>query len=163
GLANALLYHAATRLPGPTPPRWAWPALGIVIYALGTSAVIVSGASSTVLWWTDAGQASRLLLTWPTWFALGAPLRVFTEMFASAALMIVLGWKFAHVRQAEERRRLRWLFTGCIVATVPFLLYKAVETFVIANDPAAMRDSPLRAIVNIAQVLAPISLAYAIL
>src|SRR5262249_18534508 len=86
-----------------------------------------------------------------------------TEMFASAALVIVLGWKFAHVRQAEERRRLRWLFTGCIVATVPVLLYKAVERFVIANDPAAMRDSPVRAIVNIAQVLAPISLAYAIL
>jgi eukaryotic-like serine/threonine-protein kinase len=162
GLTNAIGYHTATRMPGPRPPRWTWPGLGIVIYVLGVSTLVVANVPSTVLWWTDPDRASRLLLTRPAWFAFGGPLQVFTELSGTLATVAMLVWKFAHVRQPDERRRLRWLFTGCIAANLPFALYKIFQTILVAVDPAAMRDSPLRVIANVTGTLVPIAVAYAI-
>jgi hypothetical protein len=164
GLTNALIYHAATRLPGPVPPRWAWPRLGIAVYAVGVAAFVTYGLTQTILWWSDADRAAWLLLRWAPWFAFGGPLRTFAELLGIIATLVVLGWKFAHVRQPDERRRLRWLFVGCIAATLPFSFYKIVQlvTIVVVGDPAALSDSPLRVVSNAGITIAPIAIAYAI-
>ena len=162
GLVNALLYHATTRLPGPVVPRWAWPCLGFVLYAIGFTAFISYGFTSAFLWWTDVDRVSQLLIQSSPWFALGALTRTFTELMGAVGSLTIVCWKFAHVRHSDERRRLRWLFTGCIVGATPFAVYKVLQTALVSSDPAALRDSAFRTVGNGAIAVVPIALAYAI-
>ena len=146
GIGNALLFHAAVRLPGPAPPRFLWPGFGIVVYAMAALTLATFAIPSAILWWSDVDVASRILFGWSSWLAIGSASLVFTGLLVSAGAIAVLGWKLAFVRNAEERRRLRWLFVGCIVAGIPFVMYKVAQAVFITADPFALRDGVFRTI-----------------
>jgi hypothetical protein len=162
GIGNAFLLHAAVRLPGPRPPRLISPGLVIVVYALGLATVVTYGIPNAILWWNDVDVASQILFRWSSVFAVGLTVRTVTMLVVSAGALFVVGWKLVLVRNAEERRRLRWLFAGCIAGDVPFTFYMILTAILQPRDPAALRDSPLRVIANGAVAIVPLALAYAI-
>jgi eukaryotic-like serine/threonine-protein kinase len=162
GVGNAVLFHAAVRLPGPAPPRLLWPGLGIVVYAMAALTLATFAIPSAILWWSDVDVAARILFGWSSWLAVGSASLVFTGLLVSAGAIAVLGWKLAFVHNAEERRRLRWLFVGSIVAATPFVMYKVAQSVFITADPFALRDGMFRTIAYTSVAIAPLTLAYAI-
>jgi serine/threonine protein kinase len=162
GIGNALVFHAAVRLPGPAPPRLLWPGFGTVVYVMGALTLATFAIPSAILWWSDVDVASRILFGWSSWLAIGSASLVFTGLLASAGGIAVLGWKLALVRNAEERRRLRWLFVGCIVASIPFVMYKVAQAVFITADPFALRDGMFRTIAYTCVAIVPLTLAYAV-
>lgn len=162
GLSNALLLHAAVRLPGPKLPRVISPGLVIVVYGLGVATVGTFGIANAIVWWSDVDVASQFLFRWPSYFDAGWKLRIATELLVSAGALIVLGWKVAFVRDAKERQRLRWLFAGCIGGNIPFTVYMIAQAMLESRDPAALRNSALRMVANGAVALVPLAVAYAV-
>jgi hypothetical protein len=78
---------------------------------LGAATLVASGISSASLWWSDADVASRILLAWSPWFAMGPPIRTASEVLMIVGILAVFGRKLVVVRDPEERRRLWWLLT----------------------------------------------------
>jgi len=117
GMANAVLFQATVRLPGPSVPRILWPGLGTILYMLAAATVVTFGVPGAILWWTDADVASRILFGSTWWFAGGPMLRTVTELLTSLGILAVLGWKLAFVRDPAEQRRLRWLTRSGLIAS----------------------------------------------
>jgi len=103
GVPNAILFHAAVRFPGPTPPRLMWPRLGIVLYALGATTLATFGIPSAILWWSDVDVASRILLGWGPWLGIGWAASVLGALLINLGIVAVLIWKLTFVRDLDDR------------------------------------------------------------
>lgn len=162
GVPNAILFHAVVRFPGPVPPRLLWPGLGIVLYAVGATTLVTFGIPNAILWWNDADVASRILFGWSAWISFGWAALILGGVLINAGIVGLLAWKLAFVRDPEDRRRLRWFFAGSIVATIPLIAYRIVQATFITADPGALREGTFRTIATGSNMIAPLTLAYAI-
>jgi hypothetical protein len=160
GTANAMILYAAVCFPGPRVPRLLWPWFGILVFGLAAADVATYAVPSAMLWSIDIDSAARLLFQWTPWFAVGPVFRTATELTAALGILGALAWKLALVTSPEDRRRLRWMFAGCIAATLPFFVYKVAQA--LSSNDAALRDSALRVFANSGIAIAPISVAYAV-
>jgi serine/threonine protein kinase len=162
GVFNAIVFHAAVRFPGPAPPRLIWPGLGIVLYAVGATSLATFGIPNAILWWSDVDVASRILIGWSAWLGFGWAAFVLGGLLINAGILGLLVWKLVYVRDPEDRRRLRWFFAGSIVALVPLIAYRVVQATFITADPGVLREGAFRMIATGSNMIAPLTLAYAI-
>jgi tRNA A-37 threonylcarbamoyl transferase component Bud32/GAF domain-containing protein len=149
-------YHFFSRFPTGAPPRGLWKAILYPLYLLGGIAAASRLAFDGVLLARGLSEASRFPALLSPWDVLALP--VFTV--SVIAMMAVLAYNYRRLTTEDERRRVRWVLFASLVALAPEIWYAAVDTFERTVGPAPV--SRLDLVANLAPVVIPVSVAYAI-
>jgi len=150
-------YHFFSRFPTGAAPRGLWKAILYPLYLLGGMAAASRLAFDGVLLARGLDEVSKFPALLTLWVVLALP--VFT--ISVIAMMAVVVRNYRRLTTEDERRRVRWVFVASLVALVPEIWYAAVDFFQRTVGPAPVPRLDL--VANIAPVVVPISVAYAII
>jgi hypothetical protein len=149
-------YHFFSRFPTGAAPRGRWKAILYPLYLLGGIAAASRLAFDGIMLARGLSEASRFPALLTLWAVLALP--AFTG--SVIAMMAVVVHNYRRLTTEDERRRVRWALFASLVALVPEIWYAAVDIFGRTVGPAPVPRLDL--VANLAPVVIPISVAYAI-
>lgn len=164
----ALGLHFAYRFPPTAPQTRGWRRLVVAVYVL--AGIIVLGAAIPFAWAGVTDPSSErlvaLLAGAPGYFRLHARLSDLLWPLALIAMTVVVVRNYRTLEGADERRRLRWVLVGALVGLAPSVVLEVLHVLeaiggFVALSPATETLSLWA--VNVATVVIPVSMAYAIL
>lgn len=149
-------YHFFSRFPTGAAPQGRWKAILYLLYFIGGISAASRLAFDGVLLAGGLSEASRVSALLSLSSVLGWP--AFTG--SVFAMMAVLVRNYRRLTTEDERRRVRWVIFASLVALVPEIWYAAVDIFQRTVGPAPV--SRLDLVANLAPVVIPLSVAYAV-
>jgi len=114
-----LVYHFFTEFPPGVPGRRAWASVRIAFHAWAAVMFPIAALTSLVLSW-DAGTAARFISRHSTLFGLEPRIDGFFVPLSLLAIVAVIVRNHMTVVDPTQRRKLRWVLCGSIVAALPY-------------------------------------------
>ncbi|HEY8461816.1 MAG TPA: GAF domain-containing protein, partial [Blastocatellia bacterium] len=149
-------YHFFSRFPTGAAPRGLWKAVLYILYALGLASAASRMAFGGVLLAGGLSEASRFSPLLSMAVVLGLP--AFTG--AVIGMIAALAHNYRRLTTEGERRRVRWVLFASLVTLAPEIWWAAVAIFEETVGPAPVPRLDL--VANIAPVVIPLSIAYAV-
>jgi hypothetical protein len=159
-LHGVLGFHFLARFPtGGTPSGVSKAALRLMYLSGGFAAALGLLTQGTLL--VGGAPAASELLSAHSWlFAARRPMGLLAFSAAVIGMVLVLPYNYRRLTDEDQRRRVRWVVYGAIVALVPQLWWAAVAVYEQLGGPSAVLRFDLFA--NAFTVTIPLVMAYAV-
>jgi hypothetical protein len=146
-------------------PRWTRMALA-VLYALALAGVVIRQPLNVAYLMAGPVVATELMARYAGLFSLNSTVMSFVYFAALAGIVVVTTWNYRRLEEPDQRRRIRWVVWGSALGLAPAVVWGALRVIGLENGGEGARVmqvySGLVYWVNLAFLLVPITIAYAV-